>query len=984
MPKFFGCLLVAVVFPVSAEAFAAEEAAPARECLEGGKLFHLGSSSNGGWDVVPSKDKSSVLVGSYNSDSFRVFNMKTKEIKEFSKPPDTNVIFLNSGEVAYTKFDSATAGSPSAKTVFEAAKKAKTVAIDPKTGRKREIVGKIVFTGGELYTLESYNADNSIVLKSESGLERTVPIGSGSTTSDVISRYTEDASEPDVRLSKKTGALTISQKGKDLFKGQLKPTTEQWFPGGFTRDRQMFITTQKEQVGTEERTKLVVIDLVSKTQKSYDLPKGYRGGEFTSRDSAKKLSKDSRFLLLNNGNSDNKAILSIELKTGALSTLAQMMTWDPYFDDAGNVCGESMASSQEKTYRQCFDSKNGKSVSRIETPFDGGTLKTLSPTDFLVSTWGGGGQDGQSFYFSHKKICPNLIVPIECDCLIPRVHGESKNLEVISSLALVAACSKDFNQADWNNLPLGDVNLLNERASLVWLKRFSKPGGFQTEPHAGILLGMLKAGVHKKYPAEFKAGLGGVIVDSDRFYDSLLKKYPEIADLPEKVDQTCLTKTEQQRVSKAIFEYTKARLLTTRRPKFTDLKAIVSLARDSLTDEKQKESLAELAADQLIFTAGDSPELNRVFTSKIYKFAENKMKEAIGLKFKDLTDLTVTRDADTLTFHQLGVRPFDGAKETVAGFYTKPVKTVSVTALPANKSVETLSWTYQGKEFSAEIDINKQKLDRAIVTEGKSPDYGTMWKDNQFRGVIIAGANLGSGLTETVMQEYIEYYTKQGFKFGEPIVNDDIPKFLQDAVTGEKPMHYFVKEAHSDGDEKNLFRVGQKGKVLRGVRTDGKKREMVDLVFPTTDMKSTLLSNQDFGKWIQQREKSGKPELVYLNSSCWSKSKAVFEVSAAMSPTLINIPTTTSMTTFVNHENSAMFAAVDGIRKQLSYEKIRETMKKDKKYESKNGNVFIFPDEEEYKKQITDVLRVPVDVNPRLYSRSAGGPLVPYSIEDTH
>lgn len=175
------------------------------------------------------------------------------------------------------------------------------------------------------------------------------------------------------------------------------------------------------------------------------------------------------------------------------------------------------------------------------------------------------------------------------------------------------------------------------------------------------------------------------------------------------------------------------------------MKTIVSLARDSLTDEKQKESLAELAADQLIFTAGDSQELNRIFTSKIYKFAENKMKEAIGLKFKDLTDLTVTRDADTLTFHQLGVRPFDGAKETVAGLYIKSVKSVSVKDLPANKSIETLKWKYQGKEFSAEIDINKQKLDRAIVAEGKSPNYRAMWKENQFRGVVIAGANLGSG-----------------------------------------------------------------------------------------------------------------------------------------------------------------------------------------------------------------------------------------------
>ena len=79
-----------------------------------------------------------------------------------------------------------------------------------------------------------------------------------------------------------------------------------------------------------------------------------------------------------------------------------------------------------------------------------------------------------------------------------------------------------------------------------------------------------------------------------------------------------------------------------------------------------------------------------------------------------------------------------------------------------------------------------------------------------------------------------------------------------------------------------------------------------------------------------------------------------------------------------------MRAAIDGVRKSKSYADIREDMKKDTRYESKTSNVFIFPDEDKYTELITNVLKIPVDIDTKLFVESVGGPPLPYSIEGDH
>lgn len=980
--KKFARIFFTLIATVLIFAFSPMHAKDADHCIDGGRVIFLDSNGSGDTNVAVSKDKSFAVVSADDSSTFKVFDLKTNLITEHQKPENSFVSILDSGEIAITI--SVNSDYSTLKSGVASLKKAKTILINPKTGTKSEAIGQFAY-GGELYKVTSFDGKYTLFIKNNKGKERRILLSGAK--EDILSIHNEGADAWDVFYYKKDSTLKIQDGSKIIYSGKLDTHLTTRLPGGLSPNNKLFVIEIQNNIGysddragiTANGARLAVIDLDKKMQKIFSLPDDYT----ISNDLKEKISKDSKHMLLNSLSSLDKEVKSIDLMSGNITTHTKLDLSNPYFDVMGNICGGGFNPGKGSNVVTCIDFKTGAEVSAIEIPFYSYELTQMTPNDFVGSRSVDDSSKSVSYFISHRKICPKIVVPVECDCNLIGGSNISPSIEVVKNLAVATACSKEFSARDWKNLPSLELNSLDEKSSLVLLKRFSKPDGFDEQIHTGLLLGMLEAGLHKKYPAEFKAALGGVLYSANRLYDSLLEKYPDISNLKGKSNQSCRTAKENEKIQTAIVDYAKSKIFLTSNPEFSEFKSILNLAKDSLSNEK-KSALAELAADRLVITAGDSEELNQVFPSKVHKFSENKMKEALGLNYKNLTDLTVVRDGEKLIFYELGIQPFSGSKETVAGFHAKSVKTIYVDTLPANKSVENFNWTYAEKEYSAQIEINKQSLNRAIVSTAKSPKYAEMWKAKEFRGVVIAGANLGVGLTDSVMQEYIEYYGQQGFKFEAPKVNEDLPKFLQDSISGTEPMHYFVKEAHSDGDEKNLFRISQQGKVLRGVRVVGDKKEIIDLVYPVGGSKSTLLSNQDFGKWVKAREKSGKPELVYLNSSCWSNTKAIYEISAAASPTLINIPTTTSMTVFKNNEKNVMHAAIDGIRNQKSYESIRTEMGKNRDYASQSANVFIFPDEEKYKTQITDVLKIPVDVNPKLFIKMPDGSRAPYSIEETH
>lgn len=162
------------------------------------------------------------------------------------------------------------------------------------------------------------------------------------------------------------------------------------------------------------------------------------------------------------------------------------------------------------------------------------------------------------------------------------------------------------------------------------------------------------------------------------------------------------------------------------------------------------------------------------------------------------------------------------------------------------------------------------------------------------------------------------------------------------------------------------------------------KVEHIELLVPTGN-DSELLSNEDFGKWMRDRESNKQPQLLYLNSSCWSDHKATYEIAAARTPKLVNIPTVTSMEVFVDEPKNAMRSLVDSVRNGKSYPEIRKAMEVNQSFKDKNGNYVIFPDEDVYYKKVGEMIQMPIDISTKLYKLDENGQRLSYSIEsDPH
>lgn len=99
-------------------------AADENECIDGGKLMHLDAGGSGGYDVTLSRDKTFLVIGKYDGDSFKVFDLKTKQIKEFQKPSGSMISILKNNEIAYSKFDRI--DTSSASSALKTLKKSKT------------------------------------------------------------------------------------------------------------------------------------------------------------------------------------------------------------------------------------------------------------------------------------------------------------------------------------------------------------------------------------------------------------------------------------------------------------------------------------------------------------------------------------------------------------------------------------------------------------------------------------------------------------------------------------------------------------------------------------------------------------------------------------------------------------------------------------------------------------------------------------------
>lgn len=929
--------------------------------------------------LIPSPDKTKLLSYDLDGNSLSVYDLKTGDKKVFDRPIGSMVGFNSNNEIAFQiPFFS---GESSISSFMSKLPTLESTIIDLSTGRKRTQKGALIdIFSGKVGYRPKVIGDNVVFTNQDKDIFRYHKYFIEG-NHDYQITPPEDLSSPDIvtRLGEDQNTIFInSSDGKKIMEISGEHLNE---GGSFSTDKKAYFARGHN----DNKNFLFFADLITKKGKRIEYPENYSINYDLTGDpiqgDKRTFDPNRKLFLLEPYFGTDKPLATIDPISGEISFLKDIPLSQAAFDRNGNICGFSNNTQSEykcydfTTHKEISSSTVGVSPSEYNTTFIGDNKTFILQRSFNI-------HEREAVIVIPSKTCidfNNQVGP-KPDCQkSPANDHENTPTKDFIKINEKLLCDKDFNEDAWS-LKAKDFS---DDQSLLWLKKISKPESLNLQEDLLVLNHMITTKTYQKYPNEFSAALVGLSSANISAYEDFARQHPELNDLPPP-DENCLTTNEKEKIRPLLENYINYFSFKNGKSveQYSHLKNTLTLF-----SEKEKDDLADKLADKILSNApGQDYEVNGVFSSKLYKFYYNNLKKYFGIPFKDLTDVTFSRTNGKVNAIQLSMNPSEGTTKTNSGLYLKKIEEIDPTQLAPNtaKSI-SYEWDYSGTSYKSQINIEKTIPKEALVKNSPSPDYQKMGGGKEFNGLIIAGSNLGKDLTDSVVRSYIDYYVKEGFKFAKPLVKDNLEDYLKQRLTGEHPIHYMVKEAHSDGDEKNLFRISSKGKVLTGTRIKNGKKETIEIAYPSDDSKETkMISNDDFGKWMREREKTSNQPLIYLNSSCWSETKAVNEISAASSPLLVNIPTTTSMTVFNNNKDNVMRIVIDGLRNQKTYEDMRKEMVKDSGYASKKGNVFIFPDEDTYKERISNLVLEPVNVDIRISKKLNDNSWKPYSIEEEH
>lgn len=378
----------------------------------------------------------------------------------------------------------------------------------------------------------------------------------------------------------------------------------------------------------------------------------------------------------------------------------------------------------------------------------------------------------------------------------------------------------------------------------------------------------------------------------------------------------------------------------------------------------QDELLHDIADEYRGLIQKQNPELSLIFTSKIIKFVYHYLLRELEFKYKKLTDVTTAFDFRTghLQVYRLSIEPiknnlfkYNIQKTYNFGFYLDLIALIPLKKTTKD-SLLKLNWTTESAEINSEIQLAPRKISRSLIPTSAAPNYKQLVADGVYKGIIVIGSNMGE-IAKPLLGNYVNYYLAQGFKFVEVKDQLNTLDYLKaNLFQREETTDFLVKEAHSDGDEKNIFRVSELSRMFRAERMNDKNiKEVVEIILPSDYSKKTIaITNNEFATWMKKRELEIGTELIYLNGSCWSLTKALFEVAAVNSPLFINIPSRTVSMTLNQDLKNGTYLLLDGIQKMKTYAQIRNELVKLKTYKPEGVDYYLLPDEKHYQREFSN------------------------------
>ena len=375
-----------------------------------------------------------------------------------------------------------------------------------------------------------------------------------------------------------------------------------------------------------------------------------------------------------------------------------------------------------------------------------------------------------------------------------------------------------------------------------------------------------------------------------------------------------------------------------------------------------------------------------VFQSKLFYVIYSHVKALFGKDYEPVSDITVVRRKNSFQTVILSSEPIQNHSsiETAFGIHYATVEKLSMALdIRETKAGEELvsdfvEWSLsKGPSYRAHLQINVQDkyLEPSVkATQKLGPDYESVWQDQKMTGLVVIGSSLRS-FSKTLLENYLSYFEDQGFQFS-PLSVPDFQPFLKEKIE-ECELDYFLKESHSDGDERNVFRFDRFNSVLKGVRqTEERQIEVLYLAFPKPfhfgDRETVLFSNLELAELIKQREQKGCGEITYFNTSCWSHVKARYEIETVNSPLFLNIPSKSLSDTFLNQEGDAIRELIHAYRNRFNFDGFRKSLEKNEGYQSGKVNQYIFPDERQYYNSIFQHIEIPLKIQIDLERKKAG------------
>jgi len=614
------------------------------------------------------------------------------------------------------------------------------------------------------------------------------------------------------------------------------------------------------------------------------------------------------------------------------------------------------------------------------------SLKTVSPNYYMTAS--------NSFLFVTEmpSSAKYMISAEKIKCDLPLLETSSADQFVLPTIGGQQSCSgKQISAAEWDQV----VGLTPEK--VLAKSRVSK---FEADYMLQRILrqeslsitdaGFIEMVAKSPIASEFNDLIVVLVQKYGTFVKyrnlNMLKIYPGApTKLEGKMGQICFSDNIKTSISAAYKEIVLQKLKDdkARDPYSFNIQNLLFIKKYlGILSEQHKQDIAYDAGTLLAeATQIADHNLRDVFFSTLDWISTQKAREVLGLKATRLTDFIPSTQASYRNF-VLGTDDIYGEGDLVSGASVRARGGFYYLAHPDSSFnntgafQKTYTWSLGGETFEADHVSTPRPLNFKMEPVA-GPNKAELLDDKIFYGMVVVGANIQGADADSIKDNYLYYLESQGFTLYEDEEIPDALAYIKDRISGkEEKLDFFLKEAHSDGDYRNLFSISKKMFKVRAERQTGEISEIVDFVYHDNLYNPTFISNQDFSDWlkIRETEKLGG-QLIYLNTSCSSYTKAAAELGTAASKNLVVVASATTVYTFTSDpDNNATHFLFDGMMKLKTFDEIAASLTGMK-------GEYIFPNQQRYQDMVTSKINAGFDTSTKIFRITADGDRKPFQIE---